>query len=143
MNRRITFFVLVLLVPAFFVNSASAYEPTPPPWLEEFQEHPPGLPPPPPAGSQEASPDTTPPDTMVVGSGTTLGGRWREISFISTEEGSSFACRFDGRESFPCASPLILRHLGPGPHNILVAAIDPAGNVDQTPAVYRFRVTER
>jgi hypothetical protein len=144
MSRWTTLLILgLLLVSALVATSASAYEPAPPPWLEEFEEHPPGLPSPPPSEPTEASADEVPPDTSIDGSATSLGGRWRKFLFVSTEQGSSFVCRFDAREAFACGSPLVLRHLGPGPHTVAVAAVDPAGNVDPTPATYHFRVTIR
>jgi hypothetical protein len=108
--------------------------------LEELTGHPPGLPSPPPSEPAEAAHDETAPDTSIGGSATSLGGRWRKLLFVSTEEGSSFVCRFDAHEAFPCGSPLVLRHLGPGPHKVAVAAVDPAGNVERTPAIYHFRV---
>jgi hypothetical protein len=140
--RRLTVLLALslVLVPALAATSASAYEPAPPPWLEEFEEHPPGLPSPPQSEPTEASADEIPPDTMIDGSATSLGGRWRKILFVSTEEGSSFVCRFDAHEAFSCGSPLVLRHLGLGSHKVAVAAVDLAGNVDPTPATYHFPV---
>ncbi len=59
--------------------------------------------------------------------------------FGANEEGVSFICRVDGglprfcRENFA-------RRFRVGPHAVRVTARDAAGNVDRTPAVYRFRV---
>jgi len=60
--------------------------------------------------------------------------------FASSEAGSRFQCKLDGRRFRSCASPLTLARLSFGAHTLRVRAIDRAGNRDSTPAVDRFRV---
>jgi len=59
--------------------------------------------------------------------------------FTSDDDGASFICRIDGGLFRFCA-PRIVRKFGPGPHAVRVKAVDGAGNVDATPAVFRFKV---
>jgi hypothetical protein len=62
-----------------------------------------------------------------------------EFRFHSSERGGKFVCKVDrGRRKF-CPSRFAVR-LGAGRHEVLVKAVDAAGNVDPTPAVFRFRV---
>jgi Ca2+-binding RTX toxin-like protein len=62
--------------------------------------------------------------------------------FASSERGSSFRCKLDHKPFRPCRSPRIYS-LGPGQHSVRVAAVDAAGNVDPTPAVFAFRIRRR
>jgi hypothetical protein len=59
--------------------------------------------------------------------------------FHSNESGSNFICKVD-RDLFRFCKGRIVRRLGAGSHVVSVKAQDPAGNVDRTPAVYRFKV---
>ena len=61
------------------------------------------------------------------------------FTFRSSEGGSSFRCKLDARAYAKCGKRLALR-LPVGPHVLRVKARDRAGNVDRTPAVFRFRV---
>jgi Ca2+-binding RTX toxin-like protein len=118
-------------------------EPPPPPPL------PPEITPPaqePPAPSQE-QPDGTPPRTRLGSHPhnsivTKSGLRRVTFRFASSEEGSRFSCRLDGRPFRICVSPRAYV-VGPGLHTFRVLAADPAGNVDPTPAVFHFRVRRR
>jgi hypothetical protein len=82
--------------------------------------------------------DRKPPQTSI---------RWRQLSgsggarflLLSSEVGSRFRCRLDGRR-VPCRARKVFKHLAPGRHLLEVAAIDAAGNADPTPAVKSFRV---
>jgi len=58
--------------------------------------------------------------------------------FVSTESGSTFQCKLDKKPWRACASPKRVR-VKVGKHRFRVRAIDAAGNVDATPAVYRFK----
>lgn len=140
MNRSAILICLAGLCGFFSLapSSAAAFEPVPPPYLEEPEEDPPGLPAPSPA--VEAPADETPRDTVINRVLAAPGHRSVEVFFGSTEADSSFACRFDGRTRFGCHSPLVLRHLGPGHHTVSLVAVDPSGNVDPTPATFGFRV---
>jgi Subtilase family len=59
--------------------------------------------------------------------------------FGSNERGVTFICRVDGGPSRVCRERFV-RRFGIGKHSLKVAARDAAGNVDPTPAVFRFRV---
>lgn len=90
------------------------------------------------AGAEESA-DTEPPQTTIDSgpSGPTTEGR-PTFAFSSSEPGSSFVCQLDSEAPRPCASPLTLDSLLQGPHKLSVAAIDPAGNADPTPAESAF-----
>ena len=60
--------------------------------------------------------------------------------FLSSEPGSSFRCSLDRQPFTPCGAAKNLGgQLSKGRHRLRVYAMDPAGNVDPTPAVARFR----
>lgn len=85
--------------------------------------------------------DTAPPDTTITsGPGTFTVDTTPAFAFASSEPGSSFECRMDAGAWAPCSSPHTSGQLKRGPHAFQARAIDPAGNVDPTPAVYRFTV---
>ena len=60
--------------------------------------------------------------------------------FVSTETGSRFRCKLDGKKPRSCRSPFTTKRLGFGVHTLRVTAIDRAGNADRTPAKDTFRV---
>jgi hypothetical protein len=60
--------------------------------------------------------------------------------FSTTESGSSFSCKLDHKAFRSCHSPKTYRHLKSGKHKVKIAAIDAAGNRDQTPAVKTFKI---
>jgi Ca2+-binding RTX toxin-like protein len=64
------------------------------------------------------------------------------VSFASNESGSSFRCKLDRGPFKPCRSPRAYM-VRPGRHSIHVYAIDPAGNRDRTPALFKLRVASR
>ncbi|MFI5027389.1 MAG: S8 family serine peptidase [Solirubrobacterales bacterium] len=88
--------------------------------------------------------DTVPPRAFFVAHPRknlrTRARRVRAVfGFGSDEAGARFICRIDGGLSHFC--PAILAHrFGAGTHVVRVKAVDAAGNVDPTEAVYRFRV---
>jgi hypothetical protein len=59
--------------------------------------------------------------------------------FVSNEPGVTFVCKFD-RGLLRFCPRKISRRFGEGGHRVKVRARDRAGNVDRTPAVFRFRV---
>jgi hypothetical protein len=85
-------------------------------------------------------PDHSAPNTTIT-SGPAKGSTKRRVSFrfSSSESGSSFQCSMDGAPMADCSSPYSTR-VKPGRHTFSVAATDSAGNADQSPAQYRFRV---
>lgn len=86
-------------------------------------------------------PDTRPPNASIR---KLFRGRKGRIGFqlASSESGATLSCRMDKEAFVPCASPTIYDHLRPGWHRFTVGAVDGAGNVDPTPAVRHFRVSE-
>jgi subtilisin family serine protease len=67
--------------------------------------------------------------------------RWGRavFRFRSNEGGVAFLCQFDDKRYRKCPARFV-RWFGLGRHVLRVKARDAAGNVDGTPAVYRFRV---
>jgi Ca2+-binding RTX toxin-like protein len=100
---------------------------------------PPVLPPPP--------HDRKPPQTRITAGPARLlfaAGRHRRVvfRFASSERGSTFRCKLDARPYRRCTSPHAFV-VGRGAHAVRIAAVDAAGNVDRTPALFRFRVRSR
>jgi hypothetical protein len=60
--------------------------------------------------------------------------------FRSSEAGSRFQCKLDGRAYRSCPRRFTSRRLSFGFHVLLVRAIDPDGNRDRTPARDTFRI---
>lgn len=62
---------------------------------------------------------------------------------FSSEPGATFRCALDRRPFRACKSPLKLKRLKRGKHTLRVAAVDAAGNVDPTPATWKFKVKRK
>ncbi|WP_426752650.1 Ig-like domain-containing protein [Myxococcus sp. Y35] len=63
------------------------------------------------------------------------------FSFTSNESDVSFECRLDGAVLFTaCTNPQTFPALAQGEHSLEVRAVDTAGNVDPTPAVYAWTI---
>jgi large repetitive protein len=60
--------------------------------------------------------------------------------FSSSEPGSSFDCALNGAAFAPCSTPTRYTGLARGEHEFRVRAIDRAGNVDPTPATYKWTI---
>jgi len=85
--------------------------------------------------------DGVAPQTTITGgpSGATNSAT-PQFTFTSSEAGSSFDCSVDGASFAACSSPHQTAELEDGDHTVRVRAIDPAGNVDGTPAERAFTV---
>ena len=88
--------------------------------------------------------DTTPPRTKIVAHPPkrlrTSRARARAVfRFRSSEGGADFRCKVDKSAYRKCGKRLVKRFKA-GPHVLRVKARDAAGNVDQSPATFRFRV---
>ena len=84
-----------------------------------------------------------PPETTITKRPRKRGTRRTvRFRFRSSEPGSSFACRLDGREVEDCESPQRYAQLKRRRHRFRVYAIG-LGGADPSPAVARFRVLER
>jgi outer membrane protein OmpA-like peptidoglycan-associated protein len=79
--------------------------------------------------------DTTAPDTSLAGQPAALStSAAANFTFSSGDGTASFECKLDGGSWAPCTSPGALSGLADGSHTYEVRAVDPAGNVDPTPA---------
>jgi sugar lactone lactonase YvrE len=87
--------------------------------------------------------DTVAPQTRMGRSRIRKRRRMASFRFSSSEAGSTFLCALDAGKLRRCRSPRVYRHLRGGRHRFRVEAIDAAGNVDQSPAVRRFRIPRR
>lgn len=86
--------------------------------------------------------DSSPPQTFIR-KRVRVHRRQARLGFFASERDSTFLCRRDRQPFEPCASPQKYVHLALGRHSFSVAAVDPAGNVDPTPAIRDFRVRKR
>jgi hypothetical protein len=63
------------------------------------------------------------------------------FGFVSSEPGSSFTCRVDGGLVRFCPARFV-RRFSDGRHVLRAMAVDAAGNIDKTPATFRFKVKQ-
>ncbi len=84
--------------------------------------------------------DTTPPDTFIDSAPPDpSASAAASFTYHSTEPGSRFECRLGGAPFAACPQTgTTYTGLAGGPHAFAVRAIDPAGNVDPSPAGYSF-----
>ena len=87
--------------------------------------------------------DTDPPETTITKAPKKkTKKRKAKFKFTSDEPGSTFQCKLDKKPFVPC-SPPFKRKVNRKKHKFQVAAVDPAGNVDPTPAQRKWRVRKR
>ncbi|HEX5782294.1 MAG TPA: right-handed parallel beta-helix repeat-containing protein [Solirubrobacteraceae bacterium] len=83
----------------------------------------------------EAVADIEPPDTTILsGPEPVTTSPDAMFAFSASQAGSTFECRLDGGGFGDCSAPYELTGLAAGEHVLEVRAVDPAGNVDPTPA---------
>jgi hypothetical protein len=92
----------------------------------------------PPSGQSPAA--NPPPNTKIAKVIIKQAKRSATFRFTSTDKGASFRCKLDGKPYRSCRSPKTYRNLKPAKHRFRVQSIDPAGNLDPTPASIRFRI---
>jgi hypothetical protein len=63
--------------------------------------------------------------------------------FRSSESGSSFQCKLDGKPYRSCRSPFTTMKLALGRHTFKVRARDTSGDLDPSPASYTFKVVAK
>jgi hypothetical protein len=87
--------------------------------------------------------DTTDPETSIT-AGPPVASQSTAATFelASNEPGSAFACKLDAGAWTACTTPVDHAGLSPGPHTFAVRAIDSAGNVDQSPAMWNWTVKQ-
>lgn len=87
--------------------------------------------------------DTRPPRTKIIAHPPkrllTRSRARARFRFRSSEGGNEFRCKLDKTAYRKCGKRLV-RRFAVGPHVLRVKARDAAGNLDPTPAVFRFRV---
>jgi hypothetical protein len=92
-------------------------------------------------GNGETTSDADPPDGAI-----TAGPKKRTQSararfkFRSDEAGSEFECKLDGKPFKECSSPHAYKGIGPGKHRFRLQATDSVGNIDPTPAIWKWTV---
>ncbi|BBK38542.1 hypothetical protein STAQ_36200 [Allostella sp. ATCC 35155] len=84
---------------------------------------------------QGPSADTIPPDTFIL-SAPNVAGAEPDATFVfnASEDQAAFEVSLDGGPFLTVLNPLVVQGLAEGPHSLFVRAVDPAGNVDPTPA---------
>lgn len=93
------------------------------------------------ASTPTPPPDTLPPRTTVAsGPSGKTAARKATFRFRSSESGSTFQCKLDGKPWGGCKSPKKYSGLANGKHTFRVKARDSAGNVDPSPAKRSWRV---
>ena len=81
------------------------------------------------------------PDTLLdSGPAATITVPTASFAYHATEGGSTFTCQLDGGAFTPCGATFMTPPLANGVHRFAVAATDPAGNTDATPALADFTV---
>jgi len=89
--------------------------------------------------------DATPPDTTIaVKPSNPSDDRTPTFNFSSPgTPNATFQCSVDGGAFVACTGPITLGPLPLGSHTFAVRAIDPAGNIDPTPATYTWRINDK
>ena len=123
------------------IDDVRVLVPTPPPVAAPPPPPPPPVAPPPPPPPVVVR-DTTAPNTRLLAKPPRFTrSRSARFTFVSTEKGSTFTCKLDARRATRCRSPVSYRRLKRGAtHRFSVYATDTAGNRDDTPAKYTFRI---
>ncbi|HEX6689145.1 MAG TPA: hypothetical protein VF085_10845, partial [Solirubrobacterales bacterium] len=83
--------------------------------------------------------DTAPPQT-TKGDGPEGTVEMGPVSFefSSGDSGATFVCSLDGGSANPCPTPYEISNPDPGPHALVVKAVDSAGNIDPVGAAYSW-----
>jgi subtilisin-like proprotein convertase family protein len=89
----------------------------------------------------QCDPNVNAPDTQIQAAPPSLvGSRHASFEFGSPRPNAQFQCRLDGGDFAPCTSPQEFGNLPEGDHTFEVRAFDQYGNVDGSPALYRWTV---
>jgi hypothetical protein len=90
-----------------------------------------------------SSSDTTPPQTSIIaGPPPVTTSTSASFTLTSSESGSSFECQLDNGTWTPCEARETYSELDLGEHQFAARAIDPAANVDASPATRAWEVEE-
>ena len=95
------------------------------------------------AASLSYTEDSTAPDTRIIaGPSKSNTNRSPAFRLHATDKNDFFICRLDRDPVKRCSIFYRLERLSLGRHRISIAAVDPAGNVDPTPATRAWRVVK-
>jgi hypothetical protein len=83
---------------------------------------------------------TAPETTISSGPAASTTETGAALAFVSSEAGSTFACKLDAGRWSRCRPPKSYTGLAVGAHQFAVRATDKAGNVDATPAGWSWSV---
>ncbi|HEY8630022.1 MAG TPA: Ig-like domain-containing protein, partial [Gaiellaceae bacterium] len=84
--------------------------------------------------------DTVPSDTSITSQPVALSNSASpSFGLSATEPGSTFECALDGGFA-ACSTPKSYSGVADGPHTFQARAVDPAGNVDPSPASYSWTI---
>ena len=86
--------------------------------------------------------DTTPPETEITAKPAKKTKSKRAAFSFSSNEPGTFQCSLDDAAFSACTSPFS-KKVKPGRHTFAVKARDTAGNVDPSPASYRWKVKKK
>jgi len=85
--------------------------------------------------------DTVPPNTSITSQPAALSNSASpSFDLSATEGGSTFECSLDGTAFGACPNPKSYSSVADGAHLFQARAVDPAGNVDPTPASYAWTI---
>jgi hypothetical protein len=84
------------------------------------------------------APDLTPPTTTITSAPAPFTNTSPVTVAFQASEPSTFACTVDAAAPVDCSSPFTVDALSDGPHTVVVAATDMAGNVEVTPPRVQF-----
>lgn len=97
-------------------------------------------------GVHSCAADSTGPDTAFgdggPAEGSAVSAAAATFSFTTPEVGGTFRCKVDSGPYAPCRSPRTVEGLAEGTHTFSVAAVDPGGLVDPTPATRSWTVDQ-
>ena len=100
--------------------------------------------------AQGVCPDRAAPETTINSGPIKTDSRKVAFGFLSSEPGSTFACKLTGKkvrkaalkQYGPCTSKRKYKRLKPGRYRFFVYATDAAGNPDPTPAKQKFKIVK-
>lgn len=85
--------------------------------------------------------DTVPSDTSITSQPSPLSNTSSpSFGLLATEPGSTFECSLDGAAFAACSTPKTYSGVADGAHTFDVRTVDPAGNVDPSPASYSWTI---
>jgi subtilisin-like proprotein convertase family protein len=89
----------------------------------------------------QCDPNVNAPETQIQAAPPSqVGSRHASFEFGSPRPNAQFQCRLDGGDFMPCSSPQEFGNLPEGDHTFEVRAYDQYGNVDGSPAIYKWTV---